>query len=56
MRNIIKCLIYSLGSLKTGVKWFLRKDPPFYELARNYEENHETSYITFKNYSKTCID
>jgi hypothetical protein len=46
MRNIAKCLRYLLGSFKTGISWFLKKDPPFYEVVKNYEEYHESTHIT----------
>jgi len=42
----INCLKYLLGSLKTGISWFLKKDPAFYELVKDYEEYHEVSHIT----------
>jgi methionine biosynthesis protein MetW len=46
MRNVAKCLGYLLGSFKTGISWFLKKDPPFYEVVKNYEEYHESTHIT----------
>lgn len=55
MRNIARCLRYLLGSLKTGMKWFLKKEPPFYELVKDYEEYHETSRITLNTMVRLAL-
>ena len=55
MRNVIRCLKYLLGSLKAGALWFLKKDPPYYELVKDYEEYHEITHVTLNTMIRLAL-
>ncbi len=44
--GLFKCLKVFLSSFYNGLKFFSRKDPPFYEIVESYEEYHSSSHIT----------
>jgi len=55
MRSVTRCLRYLLGSLRAGALMFLKKDPSYYELIKDYEEYHETTHVNLNTMIRLAL-